>query len=33
MSDIPVKLAPGFYIARITSGTTTKHVQKLVFVK
>lgn len=33
MANMPVKLAPGFYVAQIVKGTEVKHVQKLVFVK
>lgn len=33
LTDIPVKLAPGFYVARIIKGTEIQHRQKLVFVK
>lgn len=33
MSDIPVKIAPGFYVAQIIKGDVVQHVQKIVFVK
>lgn len=33
MANIPVNLVPGFYIARIVTGETTRYTQKLMFVR
>ncbi|HEX2970501.1 MAG TPA: right-handed parallel beta-helix repeat-containing protein [Bacteroidales bacterium] len=33
MANIPVSLAPGFYVAQLKRGDAVQHVQKLVFVK